>query len=550
MAAVLVAEVSSTAESPVATEKQVSAVDPATDVKASAVDPTTDVKASAADPATEELQLLRKTLAEQSRSIARLLEGQRRLEERLSDPDDDGRNLARVTSLNSRQSDASTVGPTGSKMSGGGHQDVVLVVPSRTKVHKEHTVFQRIIDHWAFEYVSGAMVLLHSAVIGAYVEYLAVVDPHQHPVLTIMNKVLVIIFVLEVLLKMCAERGMYFRGPESAWNIYDCVLLVGLLVIEIVMHHSKSHTKAWVKIGEMVRTGRVLRILKCLHLSVTFQVILSKITYSLKSLVWVLLLVFMLLYVVAVSICQGVLHKFEGLHHHEHFAEEQLDDSLRIVFVHFGSVEKSLYTLFQSITGGKPWSHIAEALSEVSPAYAAIFVAFIALTTLAVFNMVTGIFVDAAISSAKHQRDEMTDIEQRIQETQANELRDVFHDLDSDGDGVLDIQEFQDLLHDERVVMFLHSMKISTADVNRLFRMLDQDRSGCILIDEFVNGCMHLQGSARNFDIQRLLAGQARLQRRLDTVVNTGHVQRLPTAMDRTATYAVDFGFMDNKMEL
>merc|ERR1719270_622412 len=74
--------------------------------------------------------------------------------------------------------------------------------------------------------------------------------------------------------------------------------------------------------------------------------------------------------------------------------------------------------------------------------------------------------------------------------------------------------------------MFLQSMKIETSDVKRLFKMLDQDCSGEIMVDEFVNGCMHLQGSARNFDVHRLLAGQRRLQRRLDELSQAVGLQR------------------------
>lgn len=68
--------------------------------------------------------------------------------------------------------------------------------------------------------------------------------------------------------------------------------------------------------------------------------------------------------------------------------------------------------------------------------------------------------------------------------------------------------------------MFLESLKISTADVKRLFKMLDQDGSGEIMLDEFVNGCMHLQGGARNFDVHRLLAGQRRMQRKIQKVAD------------------------------
>merc|ERR1719277_2925484 len=266
----------------------------------------------------------------------------------------------------------------------------------------------------------------------------------------------------------------------------------------------------------MIRTGRVLRILKCLRLSVTFQVIISKIFFSLKSLFWVLALVFMLLYVVAVCIAQGVVDYMGGRQHAEDFDPHALGRYGFAIYEQFGSVEKSLYTLFQSITGGQLWAHSADILSDVSDGYAALFITFIALTTLSVLNIVTGIFVDATIMSAKHQRDERMDTERTEQESQAAHLKEVFCEIDADGGGTVPLEEFQELVQDDRVRMYLQSMKIETGDVRRLFKMLDQDGSGEIMLDEFVNGCMHLQGNARNFDVHRLLAGQRRMQRKFD----------------------------------
>jgi len=306
-------------------------------------------------------------------------------------------------------------------------------------------------------------------------------------------------------------------SAEWAWNVFD-VILVTLLLVEFGLHIMHVHNlAAMVKIGEMIRTGRVLRILKCLRLSSTFQIIFSKIAFSLKSLFWVVVLVFMLLYVVAVCIAQGVVDFFHGVQHAEGFdVYKKYGPDGAALLEHFGSVEKSIYTLFQSITGGQLWGKFATILGSVHEFYVALFITFIALTTLAVLNIVTGIFVDATIMSAKHQRDEMMETERTHQETQAQQLREVFNEIDQDGDGLVPMEEFATLLQDENVRFFLQSMKIETCDLKRLFKMLDQDGSGEIMVDEFVNGCMHLQGGARNFDVHRLLAGQRRMQRQFD----------------------------------
>lgn len=517
-----------------------------------------ETTASSTDAAglSEEVRALRQVVADNQKCIRQLLEGQQRMEASLSDSggmqpmqsdcsigthrqprQPRGPNASALAKFKAEK--MGSVGSIGTLSSSQTHLEgrsrILDALPehlsekfksksgssiqSRRSVHHSHASHnscQRITEHPAFEYLSATLILLHSVAVGAYVEYLAVMSDHQNTGIYLANLVLGIIFMIEVGLKMGAERWEYFCGKDWVWNIFDCAL-VALLGAEFVMHAMHIHNLvAMVKIGEMIRTGRMLRILKCLKLSTTFKLIISKIIFSVKSLFWVVLLVFMLLYVVAVCITQGVVDFMHGEQHHSGFDKHHLSAKKSAILEQFGSVEKALYTLFQSITGGQLWGNSADLLREVHPCYCAIFIAFIALTTLCVLNVVTGIFIEATIMSAKHQRDEMTDTERHHNELQAQFLREVFWEIDADGDGVVPLEEFEELMQDDRVRLFLQSMKIGVTDVKRLFKMLDQDNSGEIEIDEFVNGCMHLQGGARNFDVHRLLAGQRRMQRHFD----------------------------------
>lgn len=487
-----------------------------------------------------ELCALKQVVLEQQASIQQLLEGQQRLEASLVYAEVQRNTTPEysVQRTSSMQGTSSIVAKFKARSARNSFGSIGTLSSSASQLEKrrkalernhsppivangkEHNQFQQVVEHPAFEHLSAALILIHSITIGAYVEYLAVVDVHQHPLLTVANATLGTIFILEVFVKAAAERRDFFSGTDFLWNIFDCGLVI-LVVVEIALHIMHVHNLAAItKIGEMIRTGRVLRILKCLRLSSTFQVILSKILFSVKSLFWVCLLVFMLLYVVAVCIAQGVVEYMNGQQHEVGFDPSSLSSNGKVIFENFGSVEKAIYTLFESITGGKIWGHAADSLSDVHDFYSALFIIFIAITTLSVLNIVTGIFVDATIMSGKHQRHEMMDAERTQQEMQAQHLREVFCEIDADSNGRVPLEEFEKLLQDSEVCMFLESLKISTADVKRLFKMLDQDGSGEIMLDEFVNGCMHLQGGARNFDVHRLLAGQRRMQRKIQKVAD------------------------------
>merc|ERR1711953_994649 len=52
---------------------------------------------------------------------------------------------------------------------------------------------------------------------------------------------------------------------------------------------------------------------------------------------------------------------------------------------------------------------------------------------------------------------------------------------------------------------YLSSLELDASQARALFVLLDVDESGEVCVDEFVKGCMRLQGSARSMDVNMLL---------------------------------------------
>merc|ERR1712232_57522 len=72
----------------------------------------------------------------------------------------------------------------------------------------------------------------------------------------------------------------------------------------------------------------------------------------------------------------------------------------------FGSLGGTALTLFQSITGGVDWRDISHPLGDsISPMLAIVFIGYVSFMILALLNVVTGIFVDNAITKTKEHSD-------------------------------------------------------------------------------------------------------------------------------------------------
>merc|ERR1719460_655813 len=72
---------------------------------------------------------------------------------------------------------------------------------------------------------------------------------------------------------------------------------------------------------------------------------------------------------------------------------------------HYGSIEKTLWTLVGSVTGGYDWVPIAEPMAEVGPQYVFAFLLYISFVLLGLLNILNGIFVNAALQSSAMNRE-------------------------------------------------------------------------------------------------------------------------------------------------
>merc|ERR1712050_425725 len=108
--------------------------------------------------------------------------------------------------------------------------------------------------------------------------------------------------------------------------------------------------------------------------------------------------------------------------------------------------------------------------------------------SFAIINVVTGVFCHSAIESA--QRDLELVIQQHIanKKLHVRRIRQLFKTIDSNDSGQITINEFESHLSDEEVEAYFASLELDIADAWTLFKLLDDDSSHAIDIEEFVMG--------------------------------------------------------------
>jgi len=213
-------------------------------------------------------------------------------------------------------------------------------------------------------------------------------------IISFVDRVILGVFVLEILLKLYAYRFSFFK---SGWNVFDFII-VAIAIVPASGAFS------------ILRSLRILRVLRLLSIVPQMRRVITAIGYSIPGMMSVISVLLLIFYVSSV-----MATKLFGMH-----SDPQMQEW-------FGTVGASAYTLFQIMTL-ESWSMgIVRPTMELYPLAWVFFVPFIIITSFAVLNLFIGIIVDAMQSSQEKPR--KAD-KQEIKEFTKDEMMTLYNKLD------------------------------------------------------------------------------------------------------------------------
>lgn len=206
------------------------------------------------------------------------------------------------------------------------------------------------------EYFIAGLVILNAITLGLETSNQAMAV--AGPILMLADRVLLGIFTLELIGRMFAYRGAFFR---DGWRIFDFV------IITIALLPSSGALS-------VLRALRILRILRLISLLPSLRRVVGAMVTALPGMGSVMMLLTLVFYVASV-----IATKLYG----DSFPQW------------FGSIGESAYSLFQIMTL-ESWSMgIVRPVMEEFPFAWAFFVVFILFSSFMVINLLIGIIVGA-----------------------------------------------------------------------------------------------------------------------------------------------------------
>lgn len=378
------------------------------------------------------------------------------------------------------------------KMGSRSHQSTSRPV-GRHEEETIHTRLLRVVSSPLFEWCFTLVTVMNSLLIGVQTGYMAKHITEAVPmVYTFFDKIFCVLFVTELFMRLFAYRRSYLREMGWRWGIFD-IVVVGLQLVEEMLKLVMLVFSGDVDIGNLsfvramriLRLIRVLRIIRIIRFMDELRTLVVSITNSMRSLFWTLSLLLLGIYVVGIYFTQLVLDN--------RLANQNQGTSPALTDL-FGGLPQSMLSLYQAMSGGIDWNELSNPLvNDISPFQGLVVTLYIAFTLLALTNVVTGVFVEGALKSAKQEEESL------MMET----LRRMF--CTSDRTGRLSKLHFTRRVAEQDMINYLKSIQVDPAEATMLFTLIDEEGHGLIDFEEFVGGCMRIRGSARAIDSILLL---------------------------------------------
>jgi len=239
---------------------------------------------------------------------------------------------------------------------------------------------------------------------------------------------------------------------------------------------------------------------------------------SVVPLFWSLILLWAVFYLFNLATVQGVAN-YLAMVGADNIPRDELDDLLE----RFGNVGSSMLSYYKATCGGTGWGTYFEALRRAGGVNHWMFLLAVAFTQIAVFNIMTGVFVENAFKNAQPDRQAMALEQRRQQQRESDELYSLLKTVDADGTNTVSLDEFLQLVDDPRLHSILEVMQLDIKDAQLLHDMLNRStRGGDVSLEFLTDSLLNMKGPAMSVDVQALMYKTSLLQEGLDTLIETG----------------------------
>jgi voltage-gated sodium channel len=313
-------------------------------------------------------------------------------------------------------------------------------------------------------------------------------------------------FTAFFLVEMCIKLFPPLMGPSEYFsqraNLLDfcvvCTAVIDNWILKVVLSGEGSGM-GFISILRLVRLARILKLLRGKR---ELMLLIEGIMSSMRSMVWLSLLLAILCYVTGI-----VMVLFIGKS--DVYPKGEKFDP----YDYFGTLTKSMFTAL-NLALMVDWAYVARPIMENQPHMLAFIGIFTGISCFGVMNAIIGVIVSRTGQAAKEAEAEDLQTFRQRQMMFVDSIKDIIYDIDTDGDGTVSPEEISQAQDNEELKEALAAVDLPSGfNMLELHCMLDKDGDGELTKAEFAQGMKRLI-FCNDFHRQCLLALSVAQQKR------------------------------------
>lgn len=312
-------------------------------------------------------------------------------------------------------------------------------------------------------------------------------------------------YVLEFLLKLSVHKLYFFWCAEWRWNVFDALMAIlsALSAVNSLLESVSGTNMSFLRSFRFIKVSRILRGLRVISFVRQLRIMVSSIVGSAMALVWSLLVLLIVEVVFSILFVQLVT---------SYVAVNPDAPNTPKLLEWFPSVAGTMICLFGATTGGLDWIEVHALLEPLGTFAQSAFLFYIAFFTIAVFNILTGIFVEKALHMSD-QADRAVEYMKQERED-AQDLRQICNRIDFDGNGRIAWPEFEAYMQNNNDGFArLKACGLDVHDVHEFFVSLTSGQPAeSVEIEDFIHHAMRLRGNATSIQVKSIASQMMRVQ--------------------------------------
>lgn len=318
-------------------------------------------------------------------------------------------------------------------------------------------------------------------------------------------------FTVEILLRISAQR---LRFLLDVWNVCDTIIVSLAVVDALALQPMKNGGK--LRLLTTLRVLRIVRLVRLVRMYKQFRelwLLVGGMVNSIKALAWIGIILMLIIYVCAVVTTTEIGHNDLV------YGNGPSYDGLVWPYKeYFGTVFKSMFTLFQVVTLDGWCDDIVRHILYFQPILALLFLGFLVLTAFGLMNVVIGVIVENTLAGAAVADETVQKEQSAIRRKALGQLQVMLELSDTKRTGEITLQELQAAAQSRVVQQQFEALEVRQTEVEQLFELLDYERRGKVELKKFIDSCRELIGGQRRRDIAQVEITVGTLTQRLDSL--------------------------------